>query len=213
MLHVITGTDRKKARAALQAAVKKVSSKGAGTLRVTDASDVADVRMALGGRGMFDAERVVVLEGICTNDEMLAVFEDAVERISASDEHFFLLEEKLNAAGKKLLAEYTKEIQTFDAPKAEREDNFFAITGAFRSGKKKELWVLLQREYVAGKAPEMLHGTFFWTAKQMVLKSRGAAETARGKRLVGELAALPHEARRRGEDLEYALERFVLSGV
>jgi hypothetical protein len=59
----------------------------------------------------------------------------------------------------------------------------------------------------------MLHGTLFWAAKQMVLKPRGASDSLRGKKLVAELAALPHEARRSGEDLEYALERFVLSGV
>ena len=33
---------------------------------------------------------------------------------------------------------------------------------------------------------------------------------ARGGKLVAELAALPHEARRKGFALEYALERYIL---
>lgn len=213
MLFLFTGTDRKKARAALQAAIKKASGKNTGVVRVSDSSEVADLRAALGGRGMFDSERIVVLDGIFVNPEMLLVLEDSIARLAESEELFFIIEEKVNAAGKRLLAKYVKETQSFEAPRAEREDTFFAVTGAFRAGKKKELWVLLQREYAAGKAPEMLQGTLFWAAKQMVLKPRGAVEAARGKRLVAELSALPHEARRRGEDLEYALERFVLSGA
>ena len=210
MLHVFTGTDREKARTMMSAAIKKIAPK-AGIVRITDSNTAADLEVVLRGRGMFDAERVVVLEGTFSNPEMQFVVEQALETLSKSDEHFFIFEEKPNAATKKVLARYAKS-ETFDAPKKEREDNFFVLVNALRAANKKELWVLLQREYAAGKAPEMLHGSFFWAAKQMVLRPRGG-EAARGKKLVALLAALPHEARRRGEDLEYALERFVLSGV
>jgi len=210
MLYVFTGTDRNKARAALNATIKKKFPEGT-LVRITDSNTSADLVAALRGRGMFDTERVVVLEGILTSEEMRPILESHLEALATSDEHFFIFEEKPNAATRKLLGKYAKP-ETFDAPKKEREDNFFLLVNALRSGKKKELWVLLQREYAAGKAPEMLHGSFFWAAKQMVLKPRGN-EGVRGKKLVALLAALPHEARRRGEDLEYALERFVLSGV
>jgi len=213
MLFVFTGTDRKKAREAMSAAIRKASGKNIHALRITDAHTVGDLEVALRGRGMFESERVVVLEGIFTNDEMRPLLEDSIETLAASDEKVFLFEEKPDAATRKLLAKYAKTTETFDAPKSEREDNFFAVANAFRAGKKKELWVLLQREYALGKAPEMLHGSLFWAAKQMLLKPRGAIDALRGKELVAQLAALPHEARRRGEELEYALERFVLSGV
>jgi len=121
-----------------------------------------------------------------------------------------MLEEKPDAAARKLLEKHAETVEKFDAVKVRDEDNFFPLVNALRAGNKKDLWVLLQREYAAGKAPEMLHGSFFWAAKQMVLKPRGS-EAARGKRLVAQLAELPHEARRSGEELEYALERFVLS--
>jgi hypothetical protein len=211
MLHVFVGADREKARAALNAAVAKATKKGH-IVRIADSNTLGDLDMALRGRGMFDAERAVVLDGILLNEEMRAMFEGSIERVAASEEKFFMLEEKPDAAARKLLEKHAEEVKKFDAAKKEREDNFFAFTNALRAGKKKELWVLLQQEYALGKAPEMLHGSLFWAAKQMVLRPRGS-ELARGKKLVASLAALPHEARRRGEDLEYALERFVLSNT
>jgi UDP-N-acetyl-D-mannosaminuronic acid transferase (WecB/TagA/CpsF family) len=75
------------------------------------------------------------------------------------------------------------------------------------------LWVGLMREYAKGSAPEAVHGLLFWGAKQMVLKARSDAEAARGRALAAALAALPHESRRKGEDLSYALERFALTEV
>jgi hypothetical protein len=197
----------------MQAAIKKISGKNTNVVRITDANVTADLEVVLRGRGMFEGERVLVLEGIFTNDEMRHALEDSIEALAQSEESVFIFEEKPDAAARKLLAKFAKSSEAFDAPKAEREDNFFAVTGAFRAGKKKELWVLLQREYALGKAPEMLHGTLFWAAKQMVLKPRGTSDSLRGKKLIAALAALPHESRRRGEDLEYALERFVLSGA
>lgn len=213
MIFLYLGTDRNKARSAMDAAIKKTTTKNTEVVRISDSNDVADLKAALQGGGIFGGERIVVLDGILANEEMRVVFEDTVESLGTSGDTFFMYEEKPNAATKRLLEKYAKSSQVFDAPKAEREDNFFAVANAFRAGKKKELWVLLQREYALGHAPEMLHGTLFWAAKQMMLKPRGTSDAARGKKLVAELAALPHEARRGGEDLEYALERFVLSGA
>jgi hypothetical protein len=213
MLILFTGTDRKKARAALDAAINKAAKKDTRVVRISDSNTVADLQASLEGGGMFAEERVVVFDSVLTSDEMKDVLLAALPAMRESQEMFFILEEKPLTAMRKQLEKYSEKSETFDAGKSVREDNFFAVANAFRAGKKKELWVLLQREYALGKAPEMLHGTFFWAAKQMVLKPRAPSDTARGKKLIAELAALPHEAHRRGEDLEYALERFVLSGA
>jgi len=214
MLFLYSGTDRDKARAAMNAAVVQVSKKGGEIIRVSDVSSAADVRAALSARGMFESgARTVVLDGVCVNEELRAITFDLLPLLAESEDHIFIFEEKPDAATRRALEKYTKTSEKFDAVKGEREDTFFAVTGAFRAGKKKELWVLLQREYASGKAPEMLHGTLFWAAKQMVLKPRASSDAVRGKKLVAALAELPHRARRAGEDLEYALERFVLSGV
>ncbi len=210
MLYVFTGTDREKARTAMDAAVEKHAGKGAETIRVNDAGTRADLEAALQGAGMFGGARAVVLDGIMANEEMRLLFVRDIERIGESSEQYFLLEEKPDAVLRKLLEKHAENVEKFEAVKSEKEDAFFPFVNAFRAGKKKDLWVLLQREYAAGKAPEALHGSLFWAAKQMILRPRVQADIAKGQRFVAALTALPHESRRRGEELEYALERFVL---
>ena len=81
------------------------------------------------------------------------------------------------------------------------------------AGDKKKLWVGYQQELSLGNATEAIHGTLFWGVKQALLNARDAQNVQRSKRLLAELAELPHESRRHGEELEYALERFILSEV
>jgi DNA polymerase III delta subunit len=211
MLRLFSGTDREKARSAMQAVIKKISKKEMRIVRVSDANTVADLASVLRGGGMFAEPRTVIFDGVLANDDMREILLAELPALRASSESFFILEEKPDAATRKQVEKYAETSERFDAAKSEKEDNFFAVTNAFRARKKKELWILLQREYAAGKPPEMVHGILFWAAKQMILKPRAASDTARGRKLVAELAELPHESRRKGIELEYALERFVLS--
>ena len=210
MLHLYSGTDRAKARAALNKALEKV--KGARLVRITDANAPEDLVSALQGAGMFAEKRVIVLEGVLENDEMRHIVLASLERLKSSGESFFMLEEKPAAATRKQIEKYSETVEKFDAPKkAEGGTTIFALANALRAGDKKALWVGYQRELLKDAAPEAIHGVLFWAAKDMMLKSRNDREKNRAKEFVARLADLPHESRRRGEDLEYALERFVLS--
>ena len=212
MLHLYSGTDREKARAETNAAVKKAATKGTEVIRITDAHTVADLKSALEGAGMFGGVRTVVLEGVWGNEEMRAVAEGSLQRMRDSDEHFFIFEEKLDAATRKTIEKYAEDSKKFDAVKQKESNTIFALANALRSRDKKALWVSYQRE-LAGSAPEAIHGVLFWGAKQALLAARGAKDIERAQKLVAHLAELPHESRRRGVELEYALERFVLSGA
>ena len=213
MLYTFTG-DRDAMRKSLDAAIAVHLKVGAQAFRLNDANSLEDVRAALSERGMFETgERTVVLDGIFSNEEMRTLMLELLPSLAASDDHIFIVEEKTDASLRAKFEKFATESKKFEGVKKEKEDNFFGIVNALQKKQKKELWVLLQRELALGKAPEMMHGALFWAAKQLVLKSRAASESARGKKLVAELAILPHEARRQGEELEYALERFVLSGM
>ena len=177
MIFFFTGTDRKKAYAAMNAAVKKLSKKESRIVRISDANQPEDLRAALGGKGMFDESRIVVFNGVLTNEEMRTELLDSLAHMRDSEEIFFVLEEKPDAATRKQIEKYAEKSERYDSP----------------SGKK-----------------EAIHGILFWAAKDMLLKSRTDAEKARAKRFIAELAELPHESRRRGIELEYALELFVL---
>lgn len=209
MLYLYTGTDREKARSALGADLAK-EARGARLVRVTDANSRADLAGALGGAGMFAEQRVVVLAGILGNPEMRDMLMNRLAEIAASAEPFFVLEEKPDAEARRVLEKLAARKVRFDAKAKPREGGVFGLARSLAGG-KRALWLALQREFAGGAAPEALHGVLFWGAKEAFMKSRAGAERDRAARLVARLAELPHEARRRGEDLEYALERFALS--
>jgi hypothetical protein len=211
MLYVYLGTDRKKARDAMNAAIKR-SGKDTALIQITDAHATADLDAAFAGRGLFDDKRSVVLDGVFANEEMRGRVIEGLASMKDSGDAFFLFEEKLDAPTKRSVAKYAEEVQTFDAAKKAQDNGIFALRFALEKGDKKALWVGLMREYAAGKAPEAVHGFLFWAAKQMVLSTRSSTSD-RARSLLARLAELPHESRRKGEELEYALERFVLSEV
>ena len=127
---------------------------------------------------------------------------------------FFIFETSPDADTRRTIEKYSATKNRFDAPKKEKDNSVFALANALRRADKKALWVGYQRELAKGGAPEAILGVLFWAAKDMFIKSKeGTRESNRAKKLVAELAELPHEARRNGFDLEYALERFVLSAI
>jgi len=211
MIHLYLGTDREKARAAMNSAVE-MAAKKADVVRITDAHIIDDVKTVLLGAGMFAAPRVLVFENVCSNPDLCDTVTDALKHLSTS-ETVFMFELKPLAELRKTLEKYADTVEKFDAPKKERDASIFAIASALRSGDKKSLWVSYMREIEKGSAPEAIYGVLFWAAKEAALKSGAGAARMRAQRLVAELAELPHAARRRGEDVEYALERFVLAGM
>lgn len=231
MLYLYFGTDREKARAKMNVAIEKAATKtssGAGrssdasqgeafrkkadVVRLTDAHTVDDLKAALQGGGMFGGKRVLVFENVCANPELCEIFLESLERLSKSDKDVFVFEEKPLADVRKKLEKYAESVEKFDAPKKERDSSIFVMANALRKADKKSLWVGYMREIEKGSAPEAVHGVLFWAAKDMFLKSgRDAAARTRAAALIASLAELPHEARRKGEALEYALERFLLA--
>ena len=207
MLYFYSGTDREKARTAMNAAAKKVSKN---IVRITDANVPADLAAAFGGGGMFHKPRVVVLNGVLGSEEMRAILLDALAYMRDSEETFFILEEKLDAATRKQIEKYAERSERYDKPGGKKSGDIFAIAGALRRADRKALWVNYQRQLAGDAAPEAIHGVLFWAAKDMFQKARTDAEKSRATALLEDLAELPHESRRRGVELEYTLEMFVL---
>lgn len=208
MLYFFSGSDTDKSGEALRAALDTYA-KNLRVVRITDAHARADLEAALQGGGLFAEKRAVVLSHIYENDDLRDLLSEQIPRMAKSDEMFFVLEGSLDAPTRKSIEKYAAEFARFDAKKAAKAETIFSLANALQSGKKKELWIGYQRELQAGKAPEAIHGVLFWAAKQYVMRS----DSDRARTLVAELAELPHEARRQGVELEYALEQFVLSSA
>ena len=214
MLYFYTGTDRKVARESLHTHVVKVQKLGMSVIRITDANSVDDLRASVRGGGMFAVERIVVFEDVFMHDEMRAIILSELSVLHSSTDHFFILEEKPDALVRKSVEKYAHISSKHDAPKkGDAPSTIFALVTALKRGDKKNLWVGYQSELMNDTAPEAIHGVLFWGAKDMCLKARTSREAETARLLVECLAVLPHEARRMGESLEYALERFVLRNV
>jgi DNA polymerase III delta subunit len=208
MFYFFTGTDTEKARSALAEVLKKHSAAGTETLRITDAHTLHDLIASLQGGGLFSAKRTVVLDHVLLNPEMRAYLLERFQVLRDSPETFYIYESVLDAATRKSFEKYAETSEKFDLVKTTKKDNsIFELANALQRGKKKELWVGYQREIMAGKAPEAIHGTLFWGVKQMIIRDN----SPRARLLLAQLAEIPHEARRKGCELEYALEHFVLS--
>lgn len=207
MIYFFTGTDREKARAAMNGeitgAIKKVHKD---IVRITDAHSIDDLRVALQGAGMFGTARVLVFESVLMNEDMKTILLLQLSRLGESEEPIFWYEEKPTADLRKKIEKFSEKSVRYDAVKKERDTSIFTISNALARGDKKALWVEYQRALVRGDAPEAIHGVLFWGAKRMIASSSHRAET-----LIAELAELPHKARRGGVELEYALERYLLT--
>lgn len=206
MLYLFSGTDADKAREALNASLEK-AAKNARVLRITDVHSRADLEAALQGSGLFGGEQLVVLDNVYLNDELRELLSTRIPALSKAKEAYFMLEGALDAATRKGIEKYATKFERFDSKAAKKNETIFLLANALQAGKKKDLWVGYQRELAAGKAPEAIHGVLFWAAKQAFLRN----DSPRSRTLVATLAELPHEARRRGTELEYALEQFVLT--
>ncbi|HVU75279.1 MAG TPA: hypothetical protein VHD38_00335 [Candidatus Paceibacterota bacterium] len=208
MYDFFTGTDTETLRQKMNAAAEKSAGKNR-LLRITDAHARADLEAALQGPGLFGEKRVVVLDNLTQADALRERLLEAVPTIAESEEKFFILETDVDAATRKAIEKYAEKTERLDVAKKPKDNSIFGLANALQRGQKKDLWVGYQRELMKGSAPEAIHGTLFWAAKQAFLRSN----TDKNRALVAALAELPHEARRRGFDLEYALELFTLSRV
>jgi DNA polymerase III delta subunit len=206
MYYFFTGTDTNALREKLAAAAEKAAGK-ARIVRITDAHSLADLDAALQGPGLFGEQRVIVLDNVTLAESLRERFLGTLARIAESEEHFFVLETDIDATTRKIIEKHAEKTERLDTGKKAKDNSIFGLANALQRGQKKELWVGYQRELMKGSAPEAIHGTLFWAAKQAILRSN----TEKNRALVAALAELPHEARRRGFDLEYALELFVLS--
>ncbi|MDB5237987.1 MAG: hypothetical protein JWM46_257 [Candidatus Kaiserbacteria bacterium] len=207
MLYFYTGTDTETIRGKLSAILEKAAQKTE-VLRITDAHTRNDLIAALSGGGLFGGARTIMLDNVMLNVEMREYALDQVKAMRDSVDTFYVYESALDAATRKQVEKYAEKSEKFEVAKTVKKDNsIFELAAALQRGKKKDLWVGYQREIAAGKAPEAIHGALFWGAKQMLLREN----SARARGLVAALAELPHEARRRGFEFEYALEHFVLS--
>ncbi len=209
MLFLYSGTDTERSRTRLNIELEEKVAQ-VELFRITDAHTLNDLEAALMGGGMFGGARVVVLDSTLTHEDMRAIVLERLPQLKASTDVFYIYEGAIDTPTRKQIEKFAEKSEKYDATKSAVKESIFNLVRPLQDGKKKDLWVAYQKEIHAGKAPEAIHGILFYAAKDALLRK---PSDERAKKLVATLAQLPHEARRSGFDLEYALEHFVLSSA
>lgn len=203
MLYFLYGADREQTKKR----ANEIALKEKGERRtLTDLHTVNDIRLAYSD-GLFAQRKIVVFDGVFAKQELADEVLLSLDVLKKSKEIFIIREEKLDAATKKNIEKYAEKTEVFDLKKEKEETTVFALANALQKRDKKALWVGLQREFAKGNAPEAVHGVLFWGAKQE-FQRRDSKDI---RLIIGRLVELPHEARRKGIELEYALEHFALT--
>jgi DNA polymerase III delta subunit len=232
MIYLYLGEDtilaRKKLREAVDKLVARVPDADVLTINDENYGDES-IDLLLREQGLFYKKRILILDGVFSTDEPEAYLK-ALKGMEQSEHVIFVLERKLDAKTRKLFEKHAAKITEFDtAEKKAAHFDGFAIADHLGSKNRNELWLAYRRGILRGEPAERIYGLLFWAAKALYAaaisetpkdaglkeypftKSKRAAKNFTQKelaRIVADLSELPATA---NMEMEYALERFVLS--
>ncbi|MDO8572768.1 MAG: hypothetical protein Q7S11_03320 [bacterium] len=188
----------------------------------------------LASRGLFGGRSVIVLDSLLQDIDAEGTVLEKLKEMKDSPNIFVIIEGKLTKVTAERVAKKTETTQESTVEKIAKKIEFdrFALSDALGRRSKKDAWVLLQKSFDAGGVAEEIHGMLFWQVKSMILavSSKTAGEAGLNpfvfrkslsfaknfteeelKNLSSRLVSIYHEARRGGDELGMALEKFVLS--
>lgn len=233
-MYVYYGSDIQKSRKKLQATVASLLKRAPHAIveTVTAETEYVDFPALLEAQGLFYAKRIVVFDSVFANAALKDAVLEILSDLAESEHIFFILERELAQPVVKKLAKYAKRIEEFGRKEPKTKDqSSFRIADALQMKDRKALWVEIEQALLRGTSAEEIHGLLFWGAKALVLAKDSDPKTSglhpfvhskasqRAKKfsdaelqtLISALAVLPHHSRRKGIELEYALEEFALS--
>jgi len=215
MFYVYHGLDEKASRGKLRRAMDALQKRVpyAHILRITDEDEEEiSLKDILESKGLFHPRRVVLFDKVLSNKVIREDIFKHLKEMKESEHIFFIYEEKISAAHEKKLSQYAEKIEKSDRKETEKKkENVFALANALGSGKRSDVWIEYRKALLSGAAPEALHGMIFWKVKDMLVKGISGSREDEYREMLSMLAEMPHKTRRDGVELEYALERFILS--
>lgn len=176
MLYLFYGADTRTSRAKLHALVETLLKKqsAATVVRLNDENfDLARAEESLIGQGLFAERYLVVLDNLLVCDDAKEFIMENMKTMGASENIFFVLEEKIDARTRAKIEKVAAKIQeyTLTGSGAERKDNYnvWALADAIGERNRKKAWVLLQEAFMRGAVPEEVHGMVYWQVKNIAL--------------------------------------------
>jgi len=167
MLEIFYGTDSGRVRTEGMAALKAVAGGVSITVLDEDSYEAGAVRDAAGATSLFGDTLYVLVDASKGGEDFLAEVRDVAPAMSASENHFVLLLDKLLAADKKNFTPHASKVEEYKKT-SERLD-VFALANALAAKDKKRIWLLYQELSRAGVPAEELIGILWWQLKTLRL--------------------------------------------
>ena len=236
MIYFFFGADWKKARDKAKWTIDEEVKRGK-ELVVLDCS--GDVFMTLkefsSARGLFNEELVVFVDKLIDED---AISEKdlltAVSLFKETKNSIVVLEgENLERDFIDNMQKMADIFEEFDKQKLQESSfNTFALSDALFERNRKKLWILYRRAIQEGISAENVQGVLFWAVEMMSIASVcdshleagvSAYPFRKAKEAVSKyghqnsfnmpfiLTKILHETRKKGEDLEINIEKFILN--
>lgn len=206
MLYLFFGTDSKTARSKAHSHIGNTES----LLKVTpDTYDEQLIWSVLSGSDLFTPYTHIMFDGLWGDSRTRESFESVVPQLHDAQIKAYALEGSLELAARKFFERNNATLFQYDVPKGVAGRPDFSLAQAFADKKRAEAWVAYQRALMQGAAPEAIHGMLFWKLKQ-IIQGNTTRSKASVRGLVSQITELPLNARERGVEFEYALERFLL---
>lgn len=240
MIYAFYG-DRNIAKQKGRALAEVFLEKNSGMLIEIDADSLGaseELQSLADSQGLFEKTCVVLCDDFFGEEGHAQALLQELVRFAKSDNVFIFREGLLNAEYKKALTKHAEKIEECGEKRPSHSSyagegfNPFLLADALGKRDRKGLWILYNKALRGGSVPEELHGLLFWQIKSIALarSAKSAAEAgmkdfpyqkAKGfaklykegelEKISASLVSLVHDARRGGEELPIAMERFILN--
>jgi len=170
MLSLYFGNDVVAARGAALKAVDEIVSESGARLNKIESGSFARGLLSdmLGATSLFGGTELYLIDTPSEDVEFYNEIISVLSEMSASANHFLVIENSLLAAEKKKFEKWATVMEEFKKT-AETPFNVWAMADALAQRDKKSLWVLLQDAKRAGLVAEEIIGTIWWQLKNLRL--------------------------------------------
>jgi hypothetical protein len=212
MLYLFSGNDAKNKTSSYEKFIKILPSNTETFFISKNNFDPVQIESLYSGSSLFSVLNAVVFQDVFEDEENKNFILEKLKFMSQSGNSFVFIEGKLNKSILDAFKKLEAKINLFELPK-EKKDKFdnFLVANAFANGDKLNTWIYFRQAVDLGASLEEIVGILFWKIKDMILKKNfNKFKEEQLKTFAAKLSYLLPEARKKGQDAESALERFLL---
>ncbi|MEK7180090.1 MAG: hypothetical protein AAB706_01320 [Patescibacteria group bacterium] len=163
-------------------------------------------------QGLFFEKNIVVLDSLLEDKTIVEIVQPFLSSLKDSHNIFMIVEKSLPTSLRTRIEKLSEKVQNFIISKTAKKVTFntFNLAETFVRGDTGKAWVLYREALMKDVSSEEIYGTLFWKIKTTLLTSKEKSTKEKLQKIAGHLVHLYHSSRRGEEELDIALERFLL---